>query len=47
MAGTFHWQTRRFIGARTQWEAKNEKRTISLADAQIHWGANPKPKIQF
>ena len=25
-AGTFHWQTRRFIGAQTQWEAKNEKR---------------------
>ena len=26
MAGTFHWQTRRFIGAQAQWDAKNEKR---------------------
>ena len=24
MAGTFHWQTRSFIVAQTQWEAKNE-----------------------
>ena len=28
------------IGAQTQWDAKNKKGTISLADAQNHRGAN-------